>query len=169
MAGTAIAAVAGGDAEDAVGGAIVGASLGALAGMYLANKQRLYASQEDQLDSMIGDVRAANQNAEALIENARAVIAEDRRRLAEVQARYRRGKATEVEVTQERGRVWGNRKVVEKAALGAQDQYQLFESAKRDFERGDPAAGTLALEHELESYRQTIETLDGVALSMSKA
>ncbi len=169
IAGTAIGAVVGGDAESAVGGAIVGASVGALAGMYVANKQKLYASKEDQLNSMIGDVKTSNQNTEALIRDIRAVIAEDQRRLADIQARYHRGKATEAEVTQERARIWGNRKVAEKATLGAKDQYQLFDGAKQDFERQNPGLATQNLARELSAYRKAIDTLDSVASGMVKA
>jgi uncharacterized membrane-anchored protein YhcB (DUF1043 family) len=161
--------VAGGDAEDAVGGAIAGAAVGALAGMYVANKQKQYASREDQLESMVGDVRTSNRETEALIADARSVLAEDERRLAQVQARYRQGKATEVELTQERGRTWSNRKVAEKAAVGARDKYRVLESARRDFERQSPGTATGVLARELDSYRASIDALDGVAASMAKA
>ena len=169
VAGAVIGAVAGGDAEDAVGGAIVGAGIGALAGMYIAHKQKLYASAEDQLDSMIADVRASNRDAEALIADAKTVLAEDRRRLSAIDARYRRGQATEDELVQERGRAWGNRKVVEKAALGASDQYRMFEGAQRDFEKQNPRAVTLPLEQELGAYRRSLDALNTVASSMTKA
>jgi hypothetical protein len=169
VAGTAIGAVAGGDAEDAVSGAIIGASLGALAGIYVAKKQQKFANQEDQLDSMTNDVRIANQNTEELIANIRAVIAEDERRLAEVQARYQRGQATAVAVQQERGRIWSNRTVVEKAALGAKDQYQVFEGAKRKVEQSHPAAATQAFAREINAYHQSIDALDKIASNMIKA
>lgn len=167
--GTAIGAAAGGDAESAAGGAIAGAALGALAGMYIANKQKQYSSREDQLDSMVSDVRASNRETQALIADARAVLAEDKRRLAQVQARYAQGKATETELKQEQGRVWGNRKVAEKAAQGARDQYRLFDRAREDFKRQAPGTGTASLERELTSFRQSIDALDGVAASMAKA
>lgn len=169
VAGTLIGAVAGGDAKDAVGGAIIGGSIGALAGMYVANKQKLYASAEDQLDSMISDVRASNRDTEVLIADANTVLAEDRRRLAAIQARHHRGQATEEELTQERARVWGNRKVVEKAALGASDQYRMFEGAKSDFEKKNPGSSAQSLDRELGAYRRNLEVLNNIAASMAKA
>jgi len=169
VAGTLIGAVAGGDAEDAVGGAIVGGSIGALAGMYVAHKQKVYASAEDQLDSMIGDIRTSNRDAEALIADAKTVLAEDRRRLAAVQARHRAGQATERELEQERARVWGNKKVVETAAVGARDQYRMFEGAKRSFEKQNPGTSTRSFDQELGAYQRSVDLLDSVATSMAKA
>jgi hypothetical protein len=169
VAGTLIGAVAGGDAEDAVGGAIVGGSIGALAGMYVARKQKLYASVEDQLDSMIVDVRDSNRDAEALIADAKTVLAEDKRRLAAIQIRYQQGKATERELEQERARAWGNKKVVESAALGARDQYRMFEGAKRGFEKQNPGTSTHSFDQELDAYQRSVDLLDSVAASMAKA
>lgn len=169
VAGTLIGAVAGGDAEDAVGGAIIGGSIGALAGMYVAHKQKLYASAEDQLDSMIADVHASNRDTEALIGDANTVLAEDRRRLTAIQARHRSGQVTEDELTQERARAWSNRKVVEKAALGARDQYRMFDGAKRGFQEKNPGTSAGSLDQELGAYRRNIDLLDSIAVSMAKA
>jgi formiminotetrahydrofolate cyclodeaminase len=169
VAGTAIGAITGGDAEDAVGGAIIGASVGALAGIYVAKKQRQFSSQEDQLAAMTKDVRTANRQTEELIASIRTVIAEDQRRLADVQTRYQRGKATEEEVKQEQARVWSNRTVVEKATLGAKDQYQVFEGAKRKVEQTHPTAATQAFAREVKTYRQSIDALDKIAANMAKA
>ncbi|MBK1694363.1 hypothetical protein CKO09_06355 [Chromatium weissei] len=169
VAGTAIGAITGGDAEDAVGGAIIGASVGALAGIYVAKKQQQFASQEDQLEAMTNDVRKANRQTEELIASIRIVIAEDKRRLANVQKRYQRGQATEEEVKQEQARVWSNRTVVEKATLGAKDQYQMFEGAKRKVEQSHSPTATQAFAREVKTYRQSIDALDKITANMAKA
>ena len=169
VVGTAVGAVAGGDAQDAVGGAIVGAGVGAIAGMYVARMQQRYANTEDQLDAMIADVRNSNRATEALIADVQTVIAEDRRRLAAVQAKVARGQATTADLTQERGRAWGNRRVVEKAALGGQDQYRMFEGAIQRFQQKNPGVKTANFDQELKGYRTRLENLDRLAASMAKA
>jgi hypothetical protein len=169
VVGTAVGVVAGGDAQGAVGGAIAGASVGALAGIYVARMQQRYASKEDQLNAMIVDVRRSNEASEALIANVQSVLAEDRRRLAAVQAQVARGQATAADLTQERGRVWGNRRVVEQAALGGQDRYRVFEGAVQRFQQQNPQVNTAGLEQELATYRTKLETLDRLAGSMAKA
>jgi hypothetical protein len=169
VAGTLIGAAAGGDAEDALGGAIVGAGIGALAGMYVAHKQKQFASAEDQLDSIIEDVQASNRETQALIESAESVLDEDRRRLSAIEARYRQGQVAEDELVRERSRAWANRKVVEQAALGAGDQYRMFEGAQRNFTKQNPGARTGTLEQELVAYRRNLDVLNSVAQSMGKA
>jgi hypothetical protein len=167
--GTAVGAAAGGDTEDAVSGAIVGAGVGAIAGMYVAELQRRYATKEDQLEAMTADLHTANRQSEALIASIQSVIAEDRRRLAGVQARLARGQATRADLEQERGRVWGNRRVVEKAALGGQDQYRVFEGAIQRFQQKNPGVRTGGFEQELARYRSNLATLDRLAGSMVRA
>ncbi|HYN77128.1 MAG TPA: glycine zipper domain-containing protein [Lamprocystis sp. (in: g-proteobacteria)] len=169
VVGTAVGAVAGGDTQGAVGGAIVGAGVGAIAGMYVARMQQRYANTEDQLDAMIGDVRNSNRATESLIADVQTVIAEDRRRLAAVQAKVARGQATAADLTQERGRAWGNRRVVEKAALGGQDQYRVFEGAIQRFQQKNPGVKTANFERELKGYRTRLEDLDRLAAGMAKA
>lgn len=169
VVGTAVGAVAGGDTQGAVGGAIVGAGVGAIAGMYVARMQQRYASTEDQLNAMIGDVRNSNRATEQLIADVQTVIAEDRRRLAAVQAKVASGQATAADLTQERGRAWGNRRVVEKAALGGQDQYRVFAGAIQRFQQQNPGVKTINFEQELKGYRARLESLDHLAAGMAKA
>jgi hypothetical protein len=170
LAGTLIGAVAGGDVEDAAGGAMLGGTVGAIAGFYVAAKQEQYADAEDQLESMTADVRASNREAEALIASARSVLAEDRRRLAAVEAGYRRGEASEQALRQERARVWGNRKVIEQAAVDAGDRYRVFDIAGERVRRDDAAAaGAGGFDVALEEYRRNIEALDAIAGSLTRA
>jgi hypothetical protein len=169
VAGAAIGVLAGGDAKDAVGGAVLGANLGVIAGAYVAQLQQRYADQEDQLNAMITDVKTSNRETEALISQVRAVIAEDRRRLAAVQERVARGAATNADLLQERGHAWANRRVVEKASQGGQDQYQVFAGATSRFQQQHPGVTTAGLAAELTTYRAKLETLDTLAASMGKA
>ncbi len=169
VVGTAIGVAAGGDTEDAVGGAIIGASVGAIAGIYVARMQERYANKEDQLDAMITDVRNANRETETLIADVTTVIAEDRRRLSAVRQRVAQGQASAKALEQERGRVWGNRRVVEKAAVGGQDQYRMFESAIQRFQKNNPGVKTSGFEQALKSYQSNLATLDRLAAGMAKA
>lgn len=168
VTGTAIGLVAGGDAEDAVGGAIVGAGLGALAGMYVANKQKQYSKQEEQLESITADVRGSNRELNALIAEAKAVVAADKKRLADIESRHKRGKATEAELKQVKARVWSNRDVTKKAAQGARDQYAMYKQAHQDL-KSKGATKTRALEKELDSYRKSLDALDKIAVSVVEA
>ena len=118
---------------------------------------------------MIKDVRNSNRATETLIADVTTVIEEDRRRLSAVQKRVAQGQASAKELEQERGRVWGNRRVVEKAAVGGQDQYRMFEGAIQRFQKQNPGVKTTGFEQELKSYRNNLATLDRLATGMAKA
>ena len=169
VAGTLIGAVAGGDTQDAVGGAMIGGTLGGIAGVYVASKQEQYADTEDQLESMTKDVRESNRETEALIASIRTVLAEDRRRLAAVEARVRSGQATEDALRQERARVWGNRKVIAQAAQDAGDRYRVFDIAGDRFQSKHPGVAAGDFDAALNDYKQNIDTLDEIADSLERA
>lgn len=149
--------------------AAIGGAAGGLAGLYVAEKQKEFANQEDQLDAMIADVRQSNAKTEELIASARQVIAEDKRQLAAVQRRYRAGQATQAELAQTRRRIADNQAVIAQASSGAREQYQMFNGAEREFRQQNPGTDTGALQRELETYNQQIETLDGLADSVAVA
>ena len=169
VAGSLIGGLAGGDDEDVVGGAIIGGGVGALAGMYVAEKQKRYASAEAQLDAMVGDVRASNANTRALIADAKTVLEEDRRRLRALQAEERKGKVTQAELAQKRARAQANRKVVADAVAGARSQHKMYSGARQSYLKSNPGKSTRTFEKELSSYQQSIEQLDAVARSMAQA
>lgn len=161
--------IQGDDTRGVLTKAAIGGAVGGLAGLYVAEKQKEFANEEDQLDSMIADVRKSNAETEALIASARQVLAEDRRRLAAVERRYRAGQATQAEIAQTRRRIADNQAVIAQASSGAREQYRMFDGAEREFRQQNPGTDTGALQRELETYNQQIETLDGLADSVAVA
>jgi gas vesicle protein len=159
----------GGDARDALKGALIGGAVGGLAGLYIAHKQRQYANKEDQLDSMISDVRQSNKDTRKLIASVRKVVAEDRRRLASVKRRYRAGKASESELNAMRARVVSNQEVVEEAVDGAREKEQMFRGAEQEYRKQNPTSSTGQLKREIDAYNKQIGTLDKLADSISVA
>lgn len=157
------------DAKDVLTKALIGGAVGGLTGAYIAHLQKQYSTKEDQLDAMIADVRRSNQETEALITSVQQVIAEDRRRLTSVQKRYQTGEATEAELASTRRRIEDNQAVVHQAAKGAREQYGMFQGAEREFREQNPDTDTGNLRRELDAYNQQIDTLDGLADSISVA
>jgi len=168
-AGTLWGVVQGDKGTDLLQKALIGGAVGGLAGAYIGHKQNQYSSKEDQLDSMIADVRQSNQETEELIASVREVIAEDKRRLADVQKRYKKGQATEAEVASTRKRVADNRQVVAQAGKGAREKYGMFQGAEREFGKQNPGTSTAEMSKELGTFNQQIETLDKLAGSISVA
>ena len=168
-AGAALGLIRGDDTKGVLTKAAIGGAVGGLAGVYVAHKQRQYSDKEDQLESMIVDVRKSNTETEQLIASARQVIAEDKRRLAAVEQRYRSGKATEAELAQTRQRIADNQAVIAQASTGAREQYQMFQGAEREFRQKNPGTDTATLKRELDNYNQRIETLDGLTETVAVA
>jgi len=161
--------VKGDDARDVMKKALIGGAAGGLAGAYVAHKQKEYAGKEDQLDSMIADVRESNRLAEELAVSVREVIAEDKRRLASVQRDYKAGRATQAEIENARRRVSENKAVVAQASKGAREKYSMFEGAEREYRQQNPGTDTARLQSEIKAYNLQVETLDGLANTISAA
>jgi hypothetical protein len=161
--------IGGGDTSDMLRQAAIGAATGSLSGAYVARKQEQYADKEDQLQAMILDVRESNEDAEAFIESAREVVAEDKRRLAAVEKRYKQGTAAYAELQREKGRVGANRQVIVKAVDGAKQKYTMFKGAEQDYQKKNPDTDTQRLQRELKTYNEQIQTLDDLAESVSVA
>lgn len=157
------------DAKDVLKKALIGGAVGGLAGAYIAHKQKQYSNEEDQLDSMIADVRESNQQTKALIVSTREVIAEDKRRLAAVEKRYKAGQATEAELKTTRTHVSENQAVIAQAAKGAREKSSMFEGAERAYQQQNPGADTAPLKSEIDAFNEQIETLDGLADTISVA
>jgi hypothetical protein len=118
---------------------------------------------------MVTDVRQSNKQTEDLIASVRQVVAEDERRLASVQQRFKAGQATQAEVDGTRRRVAENKAVVVQAGKGAREQYSMYEGAEQTYRQEHPDTDTGRLQGELKAYNQHIETLDGLANTVAAA
>ena len=98
---------------------------------------------------MIADVRKSNKETEDLIGSARQVLAEDKRRLASVEKRYKAGQASKADLDSTRHRVSENNAVVSQATKGAREKYSMFEGAEREYRQENPGVDTKALQSEL--------------------
>jgi hypothetical protein len=168
-AGALLGVVQGKDTEGILKRALIGGAVGGLAGAYIAHKQKQYSDKEDQLNSMIADVKKSNQETKDLISSARQVVDEDKRRLASVEARYKAGQASQADLSVTRRRATENKAVVAEATKGAREKYSMFEGAEREYKQQNPGTDTARLQSELNAYQQQISTLDGLASTVAAA
>ena len=152
----------GDDTKDVLKGAAIGAVVGGAAGAYVAHKQKEFSSREDQLDSMITDVRQSNRDTEEYIRTVRVVVDEDKRKLAAAKAKYRKGSLTKDELEQEKASVAQNRQIMKDSVAGAREKADMFEGAERQFAEQNPDVQTRELERELDTFNRQINTLDGI-------
>jgi len=167
--GTVWAILRGDDLEDTLKKAAIGGVAGGLAGAYIASKQREYATREDQLDAMITDVRQTNEETEAFIASVREVLAEDKRRLAALNADYRRGEATEEDLARQQKRVDANRQVVVDAISGGREKLAMFEGARDTYAGENPDVDATRLSSEIASLKNHLHNLDALAADFEAA
>ena len=151
-----------GDWKGAAWGAAGGGIAGGLGGLYIADKQKKFATREEQLNSMIGDIRNSNKENEEFIASVQEVLKEDRRRLDAINQKYEQGAATKKELEMERERTKDNQVVVEDAIKGAKEKLELFEKAQEEYK-----SDTLA--QEIQTYEDQMSTLDALADAFASA
>ena len=79
-------------------GAVGGAAAGAAGGYYYANMKEQYANQEDRLDAMTTGLRDENAKLQATLVEARTVVAEKKRLVAEVGVTAKKEKLSKAEI-----------------------------------------------------------------------
>lgn len=168
-AGTLIGFIRGERPGGVVRHALIGGAAGGLAGLYVAHLQKKYANKEDQLEAMTADVKKSNQETAAFIASVREVIAEDKRRLAEVEQQVRKGQATQAQLQATRRQIADNRQVVAQAGQGAREKASMFAGAERQYRKDHPGADTARMKRELDAFNKNINTLDGLAQSVKVA
>jgi len=156
--GTAVGAVGRGVAK----GAGIGAVAGGVTSLYVAVKQLDYAQREDQLESMIADIKQTNREIEELIEAARTVVSEDKRKLTAVNERYRQGLITLQGLQSARAAMVENQKIMLNAIEGAREKKRIFRSAEEQYRGQNPDVDTRQMRHEIESLSNQIDTLDAI-------
>jgi uncharacterized protein YcfJ len=161
--------LAGGDKKDIVIGTAVGGVAGALAGAYVAQKQKEYAAKEDVLNSMISDARTKNQEAQQLISAMQEVIAEDKRKIAALKTKRQQQAVTEKELQQELAVVKDDRRVMQESISDAQKQVEVFRGAKAEYEKQYPGSNTAQLGSEIQTLQGRIDTMSTIADDLSDA
>lgn len=161
--------VSGGDTDEALQNAALGAAVGALAGAYVANKQDEFTNQEDILNSMIDDVRLKNQEAQNMIKSMQAVVADDQRRMVELDTRYKQQLLTREQLDRELTSVNKNREEVMAITKKATEQLLVFTASKKEYETKYPSASTTAYSEEIQRLQNNIETMRQISSRLGYA
>jgi hypothetical protein len=161
-AGALIGALTG---EDSGRRAMIGAAGGCAAGFavnaYVQNKRSQYRDTEARINAMIADVREENENISGLISITRDVIAEDKKRIAAVNAKIRSNEISAAQARAELARVKENRRVLGNTIDGLKDKQAGFaEAAKLERSAG---AETAKLDAEIRELKGKVATLEAEA------
>lgn len=142
-------------------GAAGGCAAGMAANVYVQNKRNQYYSSEARINAMIAEVRADNQRLSNLVATTRDVIADDRRRIAEVDRQYRDKQISAAEARAQLARVKENRRLLDNTIGGAREKEanwrEIAAIEKRD------GAQTARLTTEINQYKKQLATLEAEA------
>ncbi len=146
-------------------GAVVGALGGCVAGVgvnaYVQSKRGTYRDNEARMNAMIADVRADNQKLSQLIATTKTVIADDQRKIAQVQAAYRDKQISVSQAQTELTRVKENRRLLGNTIADVKKKEdEWVQIAKLEKQSG---ANTARLDAEIGALKDKVTTLQAEA------
>jgi hypothetical protein len=141
----------------AIAGA-AGCGIGMGVNYYVQNRRAQYANSEQRLQIMIQDIRADNARLAKLVGTSRQVVAEDRQRIAEVDAAYRSKEVSLAQARNELRAVADNRDHLRRTLQALKKKEQDWQRISQ-IERSS-GSDTRGLDEEIQVLRQQISTLE---------
>jgi len=174
LAGAAIADLAGADVDAGTYAmaAAGGAALGGLAGAYVDQKQKEYATLEDQLDSVISDAKAKNAQTKDLNATMQTVLDQHKRELTRLRSGVKKGTATQAELDTELASARADKDVMDKAVAGSRENLKIFSDARTSFKAKATTAQDQSrvtqLDREIRTLSGRIDSMSGVVDNLSR-
>ncbi len=142
-------------------GAAGGCAAGVGANAYVQNKRGQYRDNEARMNAMIADVRKDNQQLARLIELNRTVIAEDKRKIAQVKANLRDKQISSAQARAELARVRENRSLLANQINDAKEKQQEWVDISQVEQQA--GANTVKLDSEIGTLKKQIASLEAEA------
>jgi chromosome segregation ATPase len=174
LAGAAIADLAGADVDAGTYAiaAAGGAALGGLAGAYVDQKQKEYTTLEDQLDSVISDAKAKNEQAKDLNATMQTVLDQHRRELTRLRSGVKKGTATQAELDTELASARADKDVMDKAVAGSRENLKIFSDARTSLKAKATTAQDRSrvtqLDREIRTLSGRIDSMSGVVNNLTR-
>jgi outer membrane lipoprotein SlyB len=174
LAGAAIADLAGADVDAGTYAiaAAGGAALGGLAGAYVDQKQKEYASLEDQLDSVIADAKTKNAQAKDLTATMQKVLDQHKRELTRLRSGVKKGTATQAELDAELASARADKDVMDKAVAGTRENLKIFTDARTTLKAKATTAQDQSrigqLDREIRTLSGRVDTMSGVVNNLTR-
>lgn len=145
---------------DAAIGCAVGGVIGGGVGAYVADKQEKYATKEQQLDAMIGDVRDENQRLSGLISSTQQVIADDKARMDQIDQQLATGKLTMEQARKQMASVDDNRLYLDNTIKELRKRKDTYAEAAQQTANGASKAKADAMNQEIATLERQISQLE---------
>jgi len=173
VAGAVVGALIGGLVGRGWRGAAIGAGAGALvgggAGAYVASQQRKYADEEKRIDAMTADVRADNEKLQAYLATAEEVIAADRQRLADLEARFAQNQVSQEELQSKLARIRENSTLIGETVESLRTRRDEYAHAVAETRSQSPDADLTVMDREIAMLESQISVLESDLNSLNEA
>lgn len=144
---------------------LIGVAGGCVAGMatnvYVQNKRNQYQDNETRINAMIADVREDNERLSDLVSTTREVIADDKRRIAEVNRQIRNKEISSAQARAELASVRENRRLLGKTIEGVKQRKSDWSDIS-EIER-QSGADTARLDKEIGQLEKKVAALQAEA------
>ena len=167
IGGTVVGILISDDPASIIDATSIGCAVGSMAGSYVADRQKNFSNREDALDSIIADLQQKNQRVNELIATMREVIAEDKRKIDDLNKKYQQGLVTEEQLFREFAIVKLDRNNIEQALKNANKQLAFFKDAKQTYEKDNPGTNTAKLDKEVHTFQESIATMNNIVKQLS--
>lgn len=141
-------------------GCAVGGAIGGGVGAYVADKQENYATKEQQLDSMITDVRGENQRLTGLITSVQQVISDDKARMDQIDQQLASGKITLEQAKKQMASVDDNRLYLDNTIKELRKRKDTYAEAAKQTSGGVSKSKTEAMNQEIAALEKQIVQLE---------
>jgi archaellum component FlaC len=141
-------------------GCAVGGAIGGGVGAYVADKQEKFATKEQQLDAMIGDVRGENQRLSGLISSTQQVIADDKARMDQIDQQLASGKITMEQAKKQIASVDDNRAYLDNTIKELRKRKDTYAEAAKQTTNGASKAKADAMNQEIATLEKQISQLE---------
>lgn len=163
LSGILVGYVAGDDSDERKKNMLVGAGVGCVAAMganYWLQGQRKQASyKEEDMNQMLSTLREDNRKLSGLVNSSKAVVAEDRRRIRQIDSAYRQKQISLEEAKRQMAEVDDNKAHLEKTLANLEERKKNWDTLGSRVRENQSSADSRALDTEIASLERKISVL----------
>ena len=173
LGGVLIGAVTADDSDERKGHMLVGAGAGCVLAMganyWLQGQRQQAVYQEEDMNQMLATLREENQKLGSLVNSSRAVVAEDRRKIKQIDAAYRRKQISLEEAKRQMAEVDDNRAHLEKTLANLEERKANWDQLGSKLRSSRSSASEVkAIDGEIASLERKIRVLKNELSSLEQ-
>lgn len=141
-------------------GALAGGLAGGIAGSYYADKKQQYANEEARLNSIVADLRQQNTELAALVDSTRTVVAEDQRRLDQINQDLAANRITRQQAQRQLADVDGNIRFLQQTVATLKERQADWKAVAESARSDTSSARIQQMDQEINRLEQQISLME---------